>query len=156
MTYEQKQTLERLNCKSTAMLKKYDGYIFEMEKVLKQLSEQGSQYSAEIDQALLEFAEVLDSIESVDEIALIGEHLAIRPKKNSKFDEYVKSYEPKETARLIHSVKHNTDNSLLHEDLENERKSLLWEKTCKALRRRHKQPDLHPRKQKSHDDEWER
>ena len=74
---------------------------------------------------------------------------------NGEFDEYVKSCEPKATARLLESMKRRTDDRLLHEDLENERKTLLWEKTRKALRRPHKQSEPHPRKRKSRD-EWER
>ena len=152
---ERKQTLERLNCKSKAELRKYEGYTSQTETALQQLSEQESRYSAEIDQALAEFAEVRDGIEPTDKAALIDERLAIRPKKDSEFDEYIKSREPKTTARLLENMKRRTDDRLLHEDLENERKALLWEKTRKALRRPHEQSEPRPHKRKSRD-EWER
>ena len=152
---ERKQTLERLNCKSAAELKKYDGYTSQTETVLQQLSEQENWYSAEIDQTIAEFAEVQSSVEPTDKIAVIDERLTIRPKKDGEFDEYVKSREPKATARLLENMKRRTDDSLLHEDLENERKSLLWEKTRKALYHPHDQSEPRPRKRKSRD-EWER
>ena len=151
---ERKQTLERLNCKSKAELKKYDGYTSQTETALQQLSEQESRYSAEIDQALAEFAEVRDSVEPTDKAALIDERIAIRPKKDGEFDEYVKSREPKTTAQLLENMKRRTDNRLLHEDLENERKTLLWEKTRKALHHSHDQSEPRPRKRKSRDDKW--
>ncbi len=53
------------------------------------MNEQESRYSAEIYQALAEFAEVRDGIEPTDKVSLIDERLAIRPKKDSEFDEYV-------------------------------------------------------------------
>ena len=83
---------------------------------------------------------------------MIDERLAIRPKKDGEFDEYVKSREPKASARLLDNMKRRTDDSLLHEDLENERKALLWEKTRKALRRPHDQSEPRPRKHKSRDE----
>ena len=104
---------------------------------------------------LRNFAEIWDSIEPTNKVSLIDERLAIRPKKDSEFYKYVKSRELKMTARLLENMKRRTDDRLLHEDLENERKALLWEKTRKALRRPHEQSEPRPHKRKSRD-EWER
>ena len=120
-----------------------------LEGALQKLSEQEAKYSAELDEALKQYAELKEQATGMDAAELMDARLAIREEKEHSAVDRVKSacgekYDP----MMMHDSKRDVAN-LLHEEAE--ARSIR-----ERLRQRQQQQTQQKRTKKKSRDSWER
>lgn len=87
-----------------------------MESALQKLSEQETKYSAELDEALKQYAELKEQAAGMDAAELMDARLTIREEnEHSAFDRVKAAYGEKYDPMMLHDSKRDVAN-LLHED----------------------------------------
>ena len=118
-----------------------------LESALQKLSEQEEKYSAELDDALKQYAELKEQSAGMDAAELMDARLAVREEKERSAIEKVKAaYGEKYDPMLMHDSKRDVAN-LLHEEAE-----------ARSIRERLRQKQQAHQKQtkKKSRDSWER
>ena len=107
-----------LDCADDAAISAAKKEIATMEGVLQKLSEQEEKYSAELDNALKQFADLKEQAADMDAAELMDARLAIREEKERSAVDRVKSaYGEKYDPMMMHDSKRDVAN-LLHEEAE--------------------------------------
>ena len=110
--------LRSLDCADDAGISDVKKEIATLERSLQKLSEQEEKYSAELDDALRQYAELKEQAAGMDTVELMDARLAVREKKErSAVDKVKESYGEKYAPMLMHDSKRNVAN-LLHEKAE--------------------------------------
>lgn len=118
-----------------------------LEGALQKLSEQEAKYSAELDEALKQYAELKEQAAGMDAAELMDARLAVRDEKECSAVDRVKSaYGEKYDPMMMHDSKRDVAN-LLHEEAE-----------TRSIRERLRQKQQAQQKQtqKKSRDSWER
>ena len=116
-------------------------------KMLKKLSEQEAKYSAELDEALKQYAELKEKAAGMDTAELMDARLAVREEKERSAVNRVKSvYGEKYDPMMLHDSKQDVAN-LLHEETE--------ARSIREHLRQKEQAQRNQNKKKSRDS-WER
>lgn len=143
---EKELLLRSLDCADDAGISDVKKEIDTLEGALQKLSEQEAKYSAEMDEALKQYAELKEKAAGVDAAELMDARLAVREEKERSAVDKVKSaYCGKYDPMLMHDSKRDVAN-LLHEEAE-----------TRSIRERlfQKQHQQKQNKKKSRDS-WER
>ena len=115
-----------------------------LESALQKLSEQEEKYSAELDEALKQYAELKEKAAGMDAAELMDARLAVREEKErSAVDRVKAAYGEKYDPMMMHDSKRDVAN-LLHEEAE-----------TRSIRERLRQKQQQQAKKKSRDS-WER
>ena len=120
-----------------------------MEGALQKLSEQEAKYSAELDEALKQYAELKAQTADMDAAELMDARLAVREEKERSAVDRVKSaYGEKYDPMMMHDSKRDVAN-LLHEEAET--RSIR-----EHLRQKQQQQAQQKQNKKKSRDSWER
>ena len=145
---EKEMLLRSLNCADGAGISAAKKEIATLEGALQKISEQEVKYSAELNEALKQYAELKEQAGGMDAAELMDARLAVREEKERSAVDCVKSaYGEKYDPMLMHDSKRDVAN-LLHE-----------ESDTRSVREfiRRKQQQQSPQKQnKKNRDSWER
>jgi hypothetical protein len=146
---EKEMLLRSLDCADDAGISDVKKEIATLEGALQKLSEQEAKYSAELDDALKQYAELKEQAADMDAAELMDARLAIREEKEHSAVDRVKSacgekYDP----MMMHDSKRDVAN-LLHEEAE--ARSIR-----ERLRQRQQQQAQQKRTKKKSRDSWER
>ena len=110
--------LHSLDCVDDAGISDVKKEIATLESALKKLSEQEEKYSAELDEALKQYAELKEQAAGMDAAELMDARLAVREEKErSAIDKVKAAYGEKYDPMLMHDSKRDVAN-LLHEEAE--------------------------------------
>lgn len=144
---EKEMVLRSLDCADDAGISAVKKEIATLEGALQKLSEQESKYSAELDEALKQYAELKEQAAGMDAAELMDARLAVRDEKErSAVDRVKAAYGEKYDPMMMHDSKHDVTN-LLHEEAE--------ARSVRELIRRKQQQQAQQNKKKSRDS-WER
>ena len=144
---EKEMLLRSLDCDDDAGISVVKKEIAALEGALQKLSEQEVKYSAELDEALKQYAELKEKATSMDAVELMDARLAVREEKErSAVDRAKAAYGEKYDPTMMHDSKRDVAN-LLHE--ETETRSI-----CERLRQ--KQQAQQKQNKKKSRDSWER
>ena len=120
-----------------------------LEGALQKLSEQEAKYSAELDEALKQYAELKEQAAGMDATELMDARLAVREdKERSAIDRVKAAYGEKYDPMMMHDSKRDVAN-LLHEDAE--ARSIR-----ERLRQKQQQQAQQKQDKKKNRDSWER
>ena len=145
---EKEMLLRSLDCADDAGISAVKKEIATMEGALQKLSEQEAKYSAELDEALKQYAELKEQAADMDAAELMDARLAIREEKErSAVDRVKAAYGEKYDPMMMHDSKRDVSN-LLHEEAET--RSIR-----ERLRQKQQQQAQQQNKKKSRDS-WER
>ena len=123
--------------------------IKQSEGSLQKLSEQETKYSAELDEALTQYAELKEQAADMDAAELMDARLAVRDKKErSAVDRVKAAYGEKYDPMMMHDSKRDVAN-LLHEGTET--RSIR-----ERLRQKQQQQAQQKQNKKKNRDSWER
>ena len=142
---EKAMLLRSLDCADEAGISDVKKEIATLESALQKLSEQEAKYSAELDVALKQYAELKEQAAGMDAAELMDARLAVREeKKRSAVDRVKATYGEKYDPIMMHDSKRDVAN-LLHEEAE-----------VRSIRERLRQKQQHqvqqkPNKKKSRD-----
>lgn len=111
---------------------------------LQKLSEQEAKYSAELDEALKQYAELKEQAAGMDAAELMDARLAVRDEKERSAVDRVKSaYGEKYDPMMMHDSKRDVAN-LLHEEAETRSvREFLRQKQKAQQTQQHKKPKRH-------------
>lgn len=144
---EKEMLLHSLDCSDDAGISAVKKEIAALEGVLKKLSEQEAKYSAELDEALKQYAELKEKAAGMDTAELMDARLAVREEKERSAVNRVKSaYGEKYDPMMLHDSKQDVAN-LLHEETE--------ARSIREHLRQKEQAQRNQNKKKSRDS-WER
>ena len=144
---EKEMRLRSLGCSDNAGISAVKKEIATLEGALQKLSEQEAKYSAELDEALKQYAELKEKAAGMDAAELMDARLVIREEKELFAVDRVKAaYGEKYDPMMMHDSKREVAN-LLHEDAE-----------TRSIRERLRQKQQAQQKQnkKKSRDSWER
>ena len=144
---EKEILLRSLDCTDDTGISDVKKEIATLESALQKLSEQEEKYSAELDDALKQYAELKEQSAGMDAAELMDARLAVREEKELSAIEKVKAaYGEKYDPMLMHDSKRDVAN-LLHEEAE-----------ARSIRERLRQKQQAHQKQakKKSRDSWER
>lgn len=136
-----------MDCTDDASISAVKKEIATLEGALQKLSEQEAKYSAELDEALKQYAELKEQAAGMDAAELMDARLAVRDEKEFSAVDRVKSaYGEKYDPMMMHDSKRDVAN-LLHEEAE-----------TRSIRERLRQKQQAQQKQtqKKSRDSWER
>ena len=115
---EKEMLLRSLDCDDDAGISVVKKEIATLEGALQKLSEQEAKYSAELDEALKQYAELKEQAAGMDAAELMDARLAIREEKErSAVDRVKTAYGEKYDPMMMHDGKRDVAN-LLHEETE--------------------------------------
>ena len=115
---EKEMLLRSLDCTDDAGISDVKKEIATLESALQKLSEQEAKYSAELDDALKQYAELKEQTADMDAAELMDARLTIREEKErSAVDRVKTAYGEKYDPMLMHDSKRDVAN-LLHEEAE--------------------------------------
>ena len=115
---EKEMLLRSLDCADEAGISDVKKEIATLESALQKLSEQEAKYSAELDVALKQYAELKEQAAGMDAAELMDARLAVREeKKRSAVDRVKATYGEKYDPMMMHDSKRDVAN-LLHEEAE--------------------------------------
>lgn len=141
---EKEMLLRSLDCSDDVGISALKKEIATMEGALQKLSEQEAKYSAELDEALKQYAELKEQAAGVDAVELMDARFAVREdKERSAVDRVKATYGEKYDPMMMHDSKRDVAN-LLHEEAE-----------TRSIRERLRQKQQQQAKKKSRDS-WER
>ena len=110
--------LRSLDCADDAGISDVKKEIATLEGAMQKLSEQEEKYSAELDEALKQYAELKEQAAGMDAVELMDARLAVREEKErSAIDKVKAAYGEKYDPMLMHDSKRDVAN-LLHEEAE--------------------------------------
>ena len=139
--------LRSLDCVDDAGISAVKKEIATLEGALQKLSEQEEKYSAELDEALKQYAELKEQAADMNAAELMDAQLAIREEKERSAVERVKAaYGEKYDPMMMHDSKRDVAN-LLHEEAET--------RSIRERLRQKQQQQTQQHKKKSRDS-WER
>ena len=146
---EKAMLLRSLDCADEAGISDVKKEIATLESALQKLSEQEAKYSAELDVALKQYAELKEQAAGMDAAELMDARLAVREeKKRSAVDRVKATYGEKYDPMMMHDSKRDVAN-LLHEEAE-----------VRSIRERLRQKQQHQVQQKPNEkksrDSWGR
>ena len=115
-----------------------------LEGALQKLYEQEAKYSAELDEALKQYAELKEQAAGMDAAELMDARLAVRDEKERSAVDRVKSaYGEKYDPMMMHDSKRDVAN-LLHEEAETRSvREFLRQKQKAQQTQQHKKPKRH-------------
>ena len=141
--------LRSLDCADDAGISEVKKEIATLEGALQKLSEQEEKYSAELDEALKQYAELKEQGAGMDAAELMDARLAVREEKErSAVDRVKAAYGEKYDPMLMHDNKRDVAN-LLHE--ESDTRSVR-----EFIRRKQQQQSQQKQNKKKNRDSWER
>ena len=146
---EKEMLLHSLVCADDAGISAVKKEIATMESALQKLSEQELKYSAELDEALTQYAELKEQAAGMDATELMDARLAVREEKERSAVGRLKSaYGEKYDPMMMHDSKRDVAN-LLHEEAET--RSIR-----ELLRQKLQQQAQQKQTKKKSRDSWER
>lgn len=146
---EKEMLLRSLDCADDAGISDVKKEIATLESALQKLSEQEAKYSAELDEALKQYAELKEQTADMDAAELMDARLAVREEKERSAVDRVKSaYGEKYDPMLMHDSKRDVAN-LLHEEAE-------ARSVRERLRQKQQQQAQQKLNKKKSRDTWER
>ena len=141
--------LRSLDCADDAGISEVKKEIATLEGALQKLSEQEEKYSAELDEALKQYAELKEQGAGMDAAELMDARLAVREEnERSAVDRVKAAYGEKYDPMLMHDSKRDVAN-LLHE--ESDTRSVR-----EFIRRKQQQQSQQKQNKKKNRDSWER
>ena len=138
-----------LDCADDAGISDVKKEIATLESALQKLSEQEEKYSAELDEALKQYAELKEQVTGMDAAELMDARLAVREEtERSAVDKVKAAYGEKYDPMLMYDSKRDVAN-LLHEEAEvrSVREFIRWKQQQQAQQKQNK---------KKKRDSWER
>ena len=143
---EKEMLLRSLDCSDDASISAVKKEIATMEGALHKLSEQEEKYSAELDEALKQYAELKEQAADMDVVELMDARLAVREdKERSAVDRVKAAYGEKYDPMMMHDSRWDVAN-LLHEEVE-----------TRSIRERLRQNQQQQKQtKKKNRDSWER
>lgn len=146
---EKEMLLRSLDCADDAGISDVKKEIATLESALQKLSEQEAKYSAELDDALKQYAELKEQTADMDAAELMDARLAVREgKERSAVDRVKSAYGEKYDPMLMHDSKRDVAN-LLHEEAE-------ARSVRERLRQKQQQQAQQKLNKKKSRDTWER
>ena len=146
---EKEIILSTLDCTDDAGISVVKKEIATLESALQKLSEQEEKYSAELDEALKQYAEMKEQAAGMDAAELMDARLAVREEKERSAVDKVKSaYGEKYDSMLMYDSKRDVSN-LLHEEAE-------LRSVREFMRRKQQQQAQQKQTKKKNRDSWER
>lgn len=145
---EKEMLLHSLDCADDAGISDVKKEIATLEGTLQKLSEQEAKYSAELDEALKQYAELKEQATGMDAAELMDARLAIREEKEHSAVRVKSACGEKYDPMMMHDSKRDVAN-LLHEEAE--ARSIR-----ERLRQRQQQQAQQKRTKKKSRDSWER
>ena len=136
--------LRSLDCADDAGISAVKKEIATLEGALQKLSEQETKYSAELDEALKQYAELKEQAAGMDAAELMDARIAVRDEKERSAVDRVKSaYGEKYDPMMMHDSKRDVAN-LLHEEAETRSvREFLRQKQKAQQTQQHKKPKRH-------------
>ena len=136
--------LRSLDCADDVGISAVKKEIAALESALQKLSEQEEKYSAELDEALKQYAELKEQAAGMDAAELMDARLAVRDEKERSAVDRVKSaYGEKYDPMMMHDSKRDVAN-LLHEEAETRSvREFLRQKQKAQQTQQHKKPKRH-------------
>ena len=145
---EKEMLLRSLNCADGAGISAAKKEIATLEGALQRISEQEVKYSAELNEALKQYAELKEQAGGMDAAELMDARLAVREEKERSAVDCVKSaYGEKYDPMLMHDSKRDVAN-LLHEESDT--------RSVREFIRRKQQQQSQQKQNKKNRDSWER
>ena len=145
---EKEMLLRSLNCADGAGISAAKKEIATLEGALQKISEQEVKYSAELNEALKQYAELKEQACGMDAAELMDARLAVREEKERSAVDCVKSaYGEKYDPMLMHDSKRDVAN-LLHEESDT--------RSVREFIRRKQQQQSQQKQNKKNRDSWER
>ena len=145
---EKEMLLRSLNCADGAGISAAKKEIATLEGALQKISEQEVKYSAELNEALKQYAELKEQAGGMDAAELMDARLAVREEKERSAVDCVKSaYGEKYDPMLMHDSKRDVA-SLLHEESDT--------RSVREFIRRKQQQQSQQKQNKKNRDSWER
>lgn len=145
---EKEMLLRSLNCADGAGISAANKEIATLEGALQKISEQEVKYSAELNEALKQYAELKEQAGGMDAAELMDARLAVREEKERSAVDCVKSaYGEKYDPMLMHDSKRDVAN-LLHEESDT--------RSVREFIRRKQQQQSQQKQNKKNRDSWER
>ena len=146
---EKEIILSTLDCTDDAGISVVKKEIATLESALQKLSEQEEKYSAELDEALKQYAEMKEQAAGMDAAERMDARLAVREEKERSAVDKVKSaYGEKYDSMLMYDSKRDVSN-LLHEEAE-------LRSVREFMRRKQQQQAQQKQTKKKSRDSWER
>ena len=146
---EKEMVLRSLDCADDVGISAVKKEIATLESALQKLSEQEEKYSAELDEALKQYAELKEQAAGMDAAELMDARLAVREEKERSAADRVKSaYGEKYDPMMMHDSRRDVAN-LLHEEAE--ARSIR-----ERLRQKQQQQAQQKQTKKKSRDSWER
>lgn len=146
---EKEMVLRSLDCADDAGISAVKKEIATLEGALQKLSEQEEKYSAELDEALKQYAELKEQAAGMDAAELMDARLAVREEKERSAVDRVKSaYGEKYDPMMMYDSRRDVAN-LLHEEAE--ARSIR-----ERLRQKQQQQAQQKQTKKKSRDSWER
>ena len=146
---EKEMLLRSLDCADDAGISDVKKEISTLEGALQKLSEQEAKYSAELDEALKQYAELKEQAAGMDAAELMDARLAIREEKERSAASRVKAaYGEKYDPMMMHDSRRDVAN-LLHEETE-------VRSVREVIRRKQQQQAQQKQNKKKNRDTWER
>ena len=146
---EKEMLLRSLDCADDVGISDIKKEIATLEGALQKLSEQEAKYSAELDEALKQYAELKEQAAGMDAAELIDVRLAVREEKERSAVDRVKSaYGDKDDPLMMHDSGRDVAN-LLHEEAE-------VRSVREFIRRKQQQQAQQKQNKKKNRDSWER
>ena len=138
-----------LDCADDAGISDVKKEIATLESALQKLSEQEERYSAELDDALKQYAELKKQAAGMDAVELMDARLAVREEKeHAAVDKVKAAYGEKYDPMLMYDSKRDVAN-LLHEEAE-------ARSVREFIRRKQQQQAQQKQNKKKNRDSWER
>ena len=133
-----------MDCSDDAGISAVKKEIAALEGALQKLSEQEAKYSAELDEALKQYAELKEQAAGMDAAELMDARLAVRyEKERSAVDRVKSAYGEKYDPMMMHDSKRDVAN-LLHEEAETRSvREFLRQKQKAQQTQQHKKPKRH-------------
>ena len=145
---EKEMLLRSLNCADGAGISAAKKEIATLEGALQKISEQEVKYSAELNEAMKQYAELKEQAGGMDAAELMDARLAVREEKERSAVDCVKSaYGEKYDPMLMHDSKRDVAN-LLHEESDT--------RSVREFIRRKQQQQSQQKQNKKNRDSWER
>ena len=146
---EKEMLLRSLDCADDTGISDVKKEIATLEGALQKLSEQEEKYSAELDEALKQYAELKEQAAGMDAAELMDARLSVREvKERSAVDRVKAAYGEKYDPMMMHDSKRDVAN-LLHEEAET--RSIR-----ERLRQKQQQQAQQKQTKKKSRDSWER
>lgn len=153
---EKNRLLKKLDCEADGDIKGVKKAVAEMEKSTIKLQEQRKKHDAEIEKALVEFAEVKEKARDFDELEVIDYRLALRDAKKAEYYDCLEKQYGKEYYYTDAAMSLADADIKLRENLPETRSSIRWRLKVEQERQRYEERRQQRKpKRHSHDDELE-